>query len=299
MKDRLVCLQNKNLRMWIYPEQGFQIYRLEQDIENRDTVILVDYPPNCCEPSDRRFGNPILFPNPGVANSQNGDDTWIWNKKTFSMPPHGFGRNFYWKVTEIQTSSITGELVSSSSTKAQYPFDFRVRVKYSLEDDGLVIETWIENTGENAFPYAFGFHPYFRTPLGPKGTKSDCTIDLPKGIRIKSSDQWRSFSGEPFSPKCLHALDPELSSSIALTETNSKFLHLMDKANKVAVKISVEESPQDFPVWVVWSASVEAPYVCIEPWTDLANALNRSETRRCMPQAKNHYRVRFSAEAQR
>ena len=46
---------------------------------------------------------------------------------------------------------------------------------------------------------------------------------------------------------------------------------------------------------IIWSAAPEAPYVCLEPWTDAPNALNRPGTRTLAAGAKHRYRMTISA----
>lgn len=42
-----------------------------------------------------------------------------------------------------------------------FPFDYQLRIKYTLENNGLEIETQVLNTGNSALPLVDGWHPYF------------------------------------------------------------------------------------------------------------------------------------------
>lgn len=278
--------------MWIYPEQGMQLYKFDQKVGGQNISII--HAPNLeREPADRRYGNPVLFPTPSTSCSDRGADTWIWQDRVLPMPSHGIARNLYWYVVESTAHKVTAELVPNGSAKASFPFDFRLRCTYTLDERGLVMDTVVENGGKESFPYALGFHPYVRTPLGSAGAKGDCSIRLPAGIQMTTADQWKTLKGEPVREKTIRA-DEELVGSILIAESGVRFLEIEDRTNQLVAKVSVESSGMDFPYWVVWSGSPQAPYVCLEPWTDGPNALNRRETRRCDPGQKHLYQMILS-----
>jgi aldose 1-epimerase len=52
----------------------------------------------------------------------------------------------------------------------EWPFPYRVRQNIALSADSLTLELGIENTGDIAFPFGLGWHPYFpRTPTTELG----------------------------------------------------------------------------------------------------------------------------------
>jgi len=195
MKSRLISIAQGDQLAWIYPEHGFQLFDYEQKI--RGKKISVVYAPNLDhEPADRRYGNPILFP-PSGSCSKHGSDTWVWNGKVLPMPGHGLARNSYWHVVEVKSDSITAEFIPNSSATICFPFEFKMLATYRLDSRGLVLDLSLVNTGKHAFPYALGFHPYLRTPLGEQGKIGDCSVSLGKGVRLTSSDLWMSIQQNP------------------------------------------------------------------------------------------------------
>ena len=83
------------------------------------------------------------------------------------MPPHGWARNVYWQIDRSWTrASLTAVVVPHPGFRLGFPFDFELRMTYRLEPAALVLDTEIKNTGGEPFPYALGFHPYLRAPLG-------------------------------------------------------------------------------------------------------------------------------------
>jgi len=298
MKSRLIVLKAHKQRAWVYPEHGFQLFGYERELGRGRTIPVIYAPDREREPSDRRYGNPILFPNPSPSHSAHGLDTWVWNGKVFAIPGHGFARNNYWHVLDQDADRVTAELVPNTSTQLAFPFDFRLRLTYRLTARGLALKGALENPGKEAFPYAFGFHPYLNTPLGKKGGVKDCFVALPSGTQVQSEDQWKTHSMNSFAAQEARC-DGKLVPAIILLETRAKQLELQDRANGLVTTVSIEGSKQPLGAWVIWSASAETPYVCLEPWTDFPDALNRPTTRKCPPGATHEYEMRISVKPAR
>jgi galactose mutarotase-like enzyme len=294
MKSRLVTLNFKNKTAWIYPEQGLQLYGFEENL-NGAIAKVVDFPPNCTEPDDRRYGNPILFPSPSRTFSKHGIDLWEWNGKIYRMPFHGFARNLYWRINLLEANKIEATLAHTSNTAVSFPFEFKFWATYTLDDRGLVLDVHVQNLGMEAFPYGVGFHPYLKAPIGKLGSLTDCTVDTPQSVRATTTDEWKTIEKSAFAARQFRG-NEDLVESFVLTETGLRYMDLKDHANKLVTRVSFEHSQNDFPVWVVWKASSQAEYVCMEPWTDVPNALSRSETRTCPAGETHSYQIVISVK---
>jgi galactose mutarotase-like enzyme len=287
--SRLLVLDDGESRALIYPEQGFQLHGFDVGLGGGRRVAAIYGPPAPLEPVDRRYGNPVLFPSVGLSHGTH-PDTWEHNGRALLMQQHGWARDLYWQIEAADARSVTGLLVPTNGMRVAFPFPFTLRLRYSIEGRTLVLDTTLANTGQTSFPYALGFHPYLRAPLGGGG-RERCTIDLPAGVRLQSPDNWRSLSRAAASARTVLATEAELPGSIVLTDTGVKALEVQDPAAGLATRVSVEDSEQTFPVWVTWSAAPDAPYVCLEPWTDAPNALNRPGTRTIPPGVTHRYRM--------
>jgi galactose mutarotase-like enzyme len=275
--SRLITLADGQSRALVYPERGFQLYGFETTVADR-RVELVHAPSVDREPADRRYGNPVLFPAVGVSNGSR-PDSWDHGGHALPMPPHGWARNVYWQLERIEAASLTTLLVPHPGFRLGFPFDFELRLSYQLQAGALVLTSTLVNTGPSAFPYAYGFHPYLRAPILPGGARERCLVRVPAGTRLSSTDGWRTVTREPAPARTLAAPSPELPGSVVLDETGATALEIVDEAAGVAV----------------WSATPDAPYVCLEPWTDAPNALNRPGTRTLDPGATHRYRLALSA----
>ncbi len=296
--SRLIELRDGDCRALVYPEQGFQLHAFSATVGGRaggGPVDLIFGPGEAREPADRRYGNPVLFPSAGVTFGAE-PERWAHGGRLLPMQQHGWARDAYWHVEAIDARSVTGVLVTTTGIRASFPFAFELRLRYALEEGKLALDAEVANRGAEPFPYALGFHPYLRGPLAG-GARRDCRVRLPAGTLLESGDSWRTIGRRAVPARTVDAAAPELPGSIVLADTGATALELEDSVAGIATRVAVEESAQSFPIWVAWTAAPDAPYVCLEPWTDAPNALNRAETRRLEPRATHRYRMTISARA--
>jgi galactose mutarotase-like enzyme len=296
--SRLVALDDGASRALLYPERGFQLFAYQASVGGK-RVDVIHTPPGDIEPADRRYGNPVLFPAVGVSNGSQADH-WDRAGASLPMPPHGWARNVYWQIDRLEARVLSAVVLPHPGFRLGFPFDFQVRMTYTLEPNGLVLDTEIKNTGGEAFPYALGFHPYLRAPLGASpspGARERCLVRVPAATRLTTGDGWRTITRAPEAARAIAASAAELPGSVVLDGTGAQSLEVEDPDSGLAARVSVEGSEQSFPVWVVWSAAPDSPYVCLEPWTDAPNALNRPGTRTLAAGGTHRYRMTLSARA--
>jgi galactose mutarotase-like enzyme len=234
----------------------------------------------------------VLFPSCGLSTGSR-PNHWDYQGQSLLMQPHGWARDLYWHVVETDARSITAVLTPTLGAKAAFPFDWELKLRYSVAGRALTLDTTLTNTGTTPFPYALGFHPYLRAPIS--GSRETSKIALPAGVRCKTADNWKTIERSPFAATTIAANDAELPGSIVLADTGVQSLEVVDEAARLATRVSVEGSEGTFPVWVVWSSAADAPYVCLEPWTDCPNALNRPDTRTLAGGAVQKYRMTISS----
>ncbi|MGK7944644.1 MAG: aldose epimerase, partial [Microcystaceae cyanobacterium] len=120
-----------------------------------------------------RGGIPILFPICGNLV----DNTYIHQNKTYQLKQHGFARDLPWQVVEQNaegSANLTLVLESDDSTRAVYPFDFRLSFRYQLQGNSLALYQTHTNLSETVMPFASGLHTYFSV-----SDKTELTLDLP------------------------------------------------------------------------------------------------------------------------
>jgi galactose mutarotase-like enzyme len=244
-------------RVVVAPSRGGMVTRFEAfgtPVLFLDVATLVD------ESKNVRGGNPVLFPSPGPLAG----DRFTRGGRSGSMKQHGFARQRAWSVVEQGPSDVTLELASDDATRAQYPWDFRARLRYALAGTTLGIETRIESTAkgdDEPMPFSLGFHPYFYVP------------DADKARARIATDATRAYDNVTKT-----VIDVKTPIDLTVKELD---LHLFDHHGNSATldrgvdRIVVSGDPE-LGRWVIWTLAGK-DFVCLEPWTSGADALNTGE----------------------
>jgi len=286
--SRLIRIEGDGCEALVYPEQGFQLHGFRA-VAGGKPVDLIFGPTGEREPFDRRYGNPVLFPSVGVTTGAE-PDRWLHRGRGLPMQQHGWARDAYWHVEAADARAVTGVLVPTTGIKTSFPFGFELRLRYAIEDGALALAAELANPGDQAFPYALGFHPYLRA-------RAQSRVKLPAGTRLRTADGWRTIDRTPVAARELRVDDAERPVSIVLAETAAGALEVEDADAGIATRVATDASHESFSTWVAWTGSADHAYVCLEPWTDAPNALNRPGTRTLAPGATHRYRMTIAVRA--
>lgn len=116
---------------------------------------------------------PLLFP--VIGRSPGGSIRW--QGRSFEMPPHGVARQRVFRVLAASAGRAIFELVDDETTRAHYPFAFRLTVDYALAPDALTMTVTAHNPARDAtLPASIGFHPGFAWPLVPGHAKTEHVV---------------------------------------------------------------------------------------------------------------------------
>jgi len=218
---------------------------------------------------------PILFPIVGMLK----DGKYIHKDKTYELPRHGLARRSnQWEIEKINDVSVKGTLVADSETAKIYPFNFKLEVIYSLDDNTLKIVHKISNLGGEKMPFSIGGHPAFNCPINDIISYSDYFLQFEK-----EENSERHFINKDG----LFAGDAELilEGSDTLPFTDSLFdkdaLVFQDLKSKAITLVGpngkiVKVSYSDFETIGVW-AKPGAPFVCIEPWIGYSDTIESTQ----------------------
>jgi len=234
----------------------------------RDTNVLYLDADTLRDPvKNVRGGIPVLFPIAGRL----ADDKYQWDGATYTMKQHGFARNMPWAIVDQATDGgarLGLALTANAMTRAQYPFDFRLAVTYVLCEGRLTVQTRVSNMGERNMPMHPGLHPYFQL------------ADRNKGAARVVTDATRAF-------------DNRTGSNVALREpidlaADVVDMHLLDHWPRTVRLTRPEDRDLELSlgvpdrVLVVWTERGR-DFVCVEPWTARANALNEGGAMQVLP----------------
>jgi glucose-6-phosphate 1-epimerase len=157
----------------IHESKGAQVLHaaLESGHELLYLSPLVDlYPDNPI-----RGGIPLMFPQFGDSGP---------------LRKHGFVRDLQWKlVAETQdadSKNLSYVLDVKATDFPEWPFGASLQLNARLSVQTLSIGLSVRNTGEHAFPFTGGFHPYFAI-----SSRKDILLNGLEGLAFKDS-----FPGE-------------------------------------------------------------------------------------------------------
>lgn len=250
-----IALRAGDAAATVVPARGAIVSRLRvggREVLYLDEATLADPTKNV------RGGIPVLFPSPGpLAGGR-----YARAGRSGAMPQHGFARNEAWVPTGSGAGGATAtlRLAPTAATRAAFPWEFAVDLRYELAPSSLRIAIHVENPSPDvALPFAFGFHPYFAVP--DKGRARIATRATRAFDNVtKQVVEFRGFdltAGEVD----LHLLDHGGSES--------------ELAWGDGDRLALRASPE-FTRWVVWTLPGR-DFVCVEPWTAPADALNTGE----------------------
>lgn len=211
---------------------------------------------------------PILFPI--VGRLQN--DEFLVGTAKYAMKQHGLARNMDFELIKSNKSSLTFELVSSTTTLKNYPYPFRLHLEYVLEKQVLKVVYKVFNPADKPMYFSIGGHPAFNCPLNEGEKRSDyqlvfqypeiaATQRLDNGIRngkrelILNNENTLALTATLFDEDAL-VFEKLASESVSLQKGDTPIFTFNFK---------------DFPYVGVWSKNRESPFVCIEPWFGVAD----------------------------
>ena len=217
---------------------------------------------------------PLLFPLIGRLR-----DGWYANGgERVDAPMHGFCRDRAFAAEQVSGTHARFETTSDEGTRAVFPFDFLLRVDFSLEGATIVKTHTVENAGEVPMPFELGGHEAYETRLLPGERMADYYV------RFEGADALGMFDMDEEGILALPKIEVPLEDG-RLTKTPEQLgidtvvlenvpggrVVLASAANPHEVEV---EFP-DFPYLGIWTKAgqADARYLCLEPWSALPDAL--------------------------
>jgi galactose mutarotase-like enzyme len=254
-----ITLSAGTARAFLAPARGGMLTRLvlgDRPILYLDEATLLDRTKNV------RGGNPVLFPSPGKLEG----DRFVLDAHQGAMGQHGFARNTAWEVVDKAETFVALRLVSSDATRRVYPWDFVVTYTYSLAPDATlrIVQRFESTSPSNGpMPFGAGFHPYFYVPDAMKSAVSLATR------ATRAWDNAKKTAVDLLGPIDFTATEVDLHLiGHASGDGHNEAVLDLGTGGRVIVRAS-----EAFRQWVVWTLAGK-DFVCVEPWTSPANALN-------------------------
>jgi galactose mutarotase-like enzyme len=219
--------------------------------------------------------SPLLFPIVGTLK----ENTYHYEGKAYSLPRHGFARDMEFVAELQQDDSITFLLSGNAATKAQFPFDFELRVLYRLTGDGLTTTYQVKNPVAVPLFFSIGGHPAFKVPLAEGTDYMDYYLEFGEQ---ETAPRWPISRDGLIETTPLPLLDH--TKTLPLTrELFAKDALVFKHPTSSSVALRSSKTPhglrlefRGFPFLGLWAAP-KANFVCIEPWCGIADSTDSDQ----------------------
>ncbi|MEO6944060.1 MAG: aldose 1-epimerase family protein [Lacisediminihabitans sp.] len=209
---------------------------------------------------------PVLFPIVGKLPG----NRLVTDGRTYTMTQHGFARDQAFVVEQEGTSSLAFTLVDNDETREQYPFPFRLHIRFTLVGGTLTVEYQLDNPGEKILHASLGAHPGFRWPLPGAQSRAGHIIEFEheETAPIRRISRKGLLLPEPVPTPVEHGkleLNDQLfaDDAIIFDQLDSRAVHYSARGTA-----TITVAFPDFPYLGIWSKA-PGEFVCIEPWYGL------------------------------
>lgn len=222
---------------------------------------------------------PVLFP---ICGSLRNGQARIGDGQVTQMPRHGIVRKKDFVCHKQDKGEIVFRIESGQEMEKQYPYPFRLDIRYILEGRQIVTEYTVTNLGNKEMPFQIGGHPGFNCPLFAGESYEDyqlvfsqeetCTVPAPvteTGL-IDMGNRTAFLRSQRVLP-----LSHELfaKDAIILDEIRSREVTLRGRKHKKGISLAF----QDFPYLILWSSANSGPFIALEPWTGLSTCSDEGD----------------------
>ena len=224
---------------------------------------------------------PILFPATGAP----WNETYTLQGKEYHMPKHGFAKEETFNVAGQTDDTLTLEYTPPDETRAWFPFDYTLRVRYQVTPGCLRADFEVENRESESLFFQIGGHPALAVPGFDKERAVNGYVRLiadkpaeEELYLIRAREQGCIQPGrfpvatteDGLVPLCVDTFANE---ALIFEQGQVQAIELLDLEKR---HVATVES--DAPCWLVWQMQgVNSPFVCFEPWYGLPD--NEGESR--------------------
>ena len=224
---------------------------------------------------------PILFPIVGVLKDSKAESA----EGTISLARHGLARLNQFEVVEQSPSSVTLQLKSTEETRKSYPYDFELKLIFSVAGDTLTQTYKVTNPANVVLPFTLGAHPAFNIPIpgveaasldqyyllftrswtsyGPSITDEGlCDYTTPQRLIVDSDTL----------PLSWELIDHE--KTITLEDVPDRRITLAANAEASSETHGIQIDFEGFDYLGIWSAAPGCPFVALEPWCGIADTVD-------------------------
>ena len=224
---------------------------------------------------------PILFPIGGVLKDGKADSA----EGPVSLARHGLARLNQFEVVEKSDSTVTLQLKNTEETRKSYPYDFELKLIFSVAGDTLTQTYEVTNPANVVLPFTLGAHPAFNIPIpgveaasldqyhllftrswtsyGPSITDEGlCDYTTPQRLIVDSDTL----------PLSWEIIDRE--KTITLEDVPDRRITLAASTEAPSEAHGIQMDFEGFDYLGIWSAAPGCPFVALEPWCGIADTVD-------------------------
>ena len=212
---------------------------------------------------------PILFPICGGLK----EDKYTLNGKEYILQKHGYVRYKTFNIESVKENTAVFLHKSDEDTKKQFPFDYELRVIYTLTDKKLKIDYSVINKSSDTMYFNIGSHEGYCTPEGiedydvifsQKETLNSCAVYG----NLLSNNTFPVIKDSEFLPlyEKFFTID-----ALIFKDIKSRSAMLRNRKNGRSIRV-------DFPddnYFLIWHKP-RSPYICLEPWNGIPDTVDSS-----------------------
>ncbi len=212
---------------------------------------------------------PILFPICGGLK----DDKYTYKGKEYTLKKHGYARFATFEIEDKTDSSVVFLHKSDEETKKSFPFEYELRVTYTLIDKTVKVGYSVKNlTGGNMY-FSIGSHEAYYTPEGIE----DYDVVFPQNETLNAYVIYGNLLSNQELPiikdsNVLPLYDKYFTvDALVFKDLKSRTATLRNRKTGKAVQV-------DFPnadYFLLWHKP-NSPYMCLEPWSGIPDIVGSS-----------------------
>ena len=212
---------------------------------------------------------PILFP---ICGGLKGDK-YTFNGKEYALKKHGYARSTTFEIENKTENSVVFLHKSNEETKLVFPFDYELRVIYTLNEKTLKVDYSVKNLTDNTMYFSIGSHEGYYTPEGIE----DYDVIFPQNETLNAYVLYGNLLSNQQLPiikdsNVLPLYDKYFTvDALVFKCLKSRSATLRNRKTGKAVRV-------DFPdadYFLLWHKP-NSPYMCLEPWSGIQDIIGSS-----------------------
>ena len=210
--------------------------------------------------------SPVLFPIVGTLKN----NSYFLENEAYQLSRHGFARDLEFELLESEYNSLLFSLKANDVTLTNFPFEFELKVKYTLLGKKLIVQYEVINNSDKKMPFSIGAHPAFSLPSGFENYSLEFSdIENPEYYLLKNgliSDQTETLNiNDQILSLTFKTFDND---ALVFKTLKSKTITILENS-KPYIKVDFKNFP-NLGIWTVQNAN----FICIEPWFGYSDTIN-------------------------